>query len=890
MTRHAAVLAVLVGLTGILGCARHRSLQPLSTPSTQAALADAARLDALIRQLSGEGRLQEAIPLAERSLALREKALGSRHSEVAISLDVLAMIYRAQGAYAKAEPLYRRALDLRERALGAMHPDVAQSLDHLAALYQAQGAYEKAEPLYRRALDIRENALGALHPAVARSLHNLAGIYLAQGAYGKAEPLLIRALDILEKVMGVMHPEVAGSLDKLATLYQAQGTYAKAESLYLRSLEDHGQAPWSMHASAAPTLDAIALSYRARDEYAKAEPLWVRALDIREQALGAMHPAVAQSLHNLAELCRAQGMYAQAESLLARAAEIREAQLRLELVGLSGPRRRALMMLAERETGRLVSLHADAMPSSQHALELALTTVLRRKGRDLDALAGSQLGLRAHVPPALRDELDQLAAARTELSTRLRARFDPRIAARRASAVTALRTRIADLEATLSAAYAEFRAQSEPVTIAKIQAALPPGAALVEFVRYRRDDPREIQPRQEERYVAYVLPSQGPPQWVALGEATLVDAGVTAVLAAMHQGTSPDATRSVLQRLDTLLFAPLRGPLTNVSHVILSPDSQLNLVPFEALVDPQGRYELESRLVSYVTSGRDLLRLATRRAPRSPATFVAAPDYSPSRALDVVATIRQLDRATTEIAALPAYFARARTLTGYQATKAALATTVGPAVLHIATHGRHACDAAATPTTSSKHPGSWVFSTPPAFSWPLDPRGIHADGAELSPLPPPPPSEDPINPLDHVGLAPAAANAHPERIVSARELASYDWWGTQLVVLPACETGADAVPSAEGVYGIRRTLVLSGAESQVVSLWNISNSSTRELMRAFYGELARGTGRAEALRRAKLQLLRQPSFAPPYYWAAFIPAGDWTPLDPHLLKLQEYDR
>ncbi|HEX2689804.1 MAG TPA: CHAT domain-containing protein [Kofleriaceae bacterium] len=51
-----------------------------------------------------------------------------------------------------------------------------------------------------------------------------------------------------------------------------------------------------------------------------------------------------------------------------------------------------------------------------------------------------------------------------------------------------------------------------------------------------------------------------------------------------------------------------------------------------------------------------------------------------------------------------------------------------------------------------------------------------------------------------------------------------------------------------------------------------------------------GTGRAEALRRAKLQLLRQPRFAHPYYWAAFIPARAWTPLDPHLLKRDEHSR
>jgi CHAT domain-containing protein len=61
-------------------------------------------------------------------------------------------------------------------------------------------------------------------------------------------------------------------------------------------------------------------------------------------------------------------------------------------------------------------------------------------------------------------------------------------------------------------------------------------------------------------------------------------------------------------------------------------------------------------------------------------------------------------------------------------------------------------------------------------------------------------------------------------------------------------------------------------------------------MRAFYGELARGTGRAEALRRAKLHMLRQPKFAHPYYWAAFIPAGKWTPLEKTLMRQQRRGR
>jgi CHAT domain-containing protein/tetratricopeptide (TPR) repeat protein len=837
-----------------------------------------------------QGTYAKAEPLFVQALYIREKVLGATHPEIATSLNNLASLYWAQGAYAKAEPLYIRALDIREKTLGPMHPLVALSLNNLATLYQEQGAYAKAEPLLVRALNIKEKVLGAIYPNnpnIAISLNNLAEIYRAQGAYTKAEPLLVRALDINEKSFGLMHPYVALFLNNLATLYSEQGAYAKAEPLLLRALDINEKELGPMHRDVALLLNNLAVSYLQRRAYTKAEPLFIRALEIREKVLGAMHPEVASSLNTLAAQYWAQHAYARAVPLEVRAAEIQEAQLRLELPYLSEPRKRALLSFQGAATDIAVSLHADTTPLSSQALELALTIVLRRKGRVLDSLTDNQLRLRAHLTPELRDKLDQLAAARAELSTRLRVPFDPRTAASHASVIATLRARVDELESALNVASSEFRMQSEPITAAKIRTALPRKAALIEFVRYNRFDPRYSLSSQEARYVAYVLPWWGPPQWVALGEAASIDAAVDDVLAAMHKGTSVDATKAALQHLDTIVFTPLRSRLTNVSHIILSPDGKLNLVPFEALVDSQGHYELEKRLVSYVTSGRDLLRLATRRAPRSSPMIVAAPDYGPPSSADLngLGTFNPLEGTTAELAELPAYFTQVRTLTGDQATKAALAATVGPAVLHVATHGFYVRDAAPTPNSPNRATGTASADTTPTASFPpLDSqRGIYIDGNPFYPLPVPP-AQDPTDALDRAGLAMAGANLGPDGIVSARELASYDWWGTQLVVLSACETGVGAVPSGEGVYGMRRALVLAGAESQVVSLWNVSDSSTRELMRAFYGELARGTGRAEALRRAKLRLLRQPKFAHPYYWAAFIPAGDWTPLEKNVFQ------
>jgi tetratricopeptide (TPR) repeat protein len=112
---------------------------PVPQPAT-AQQDEAAALEKRVGELNRAGKFSEAIPLAQRVLAIRENALGPDHPYVAGSLNWLASLYQDQGRYATAEPLYKRSLAIREKALGPDHPDVAQSLTSLASLYQAHSA------------------------------------------------------------------------------------------------------------------------------------------------------------------------------------------------------------------------------------------------------------------------------------------------------------------------------------------------------------------------------------------------------------------------------------------------------------------------------------------------------------------------------------------------------------------------------------------------------------------------------------------------------------------------------------------------------------------------------------------------------------------------------
>jgi CHAT domain-containing protein len=95
-----------------------------------------------------------------------------------------------------------------------------------------------------------------------------------------------------------------------------------------------------------------------------------------------------------------------------------------------------------------------------------------------------------------------------------------------------------------------------------------------------------------------------------------------------------------------------------------------------------------------------------------------------------------------------------------------------------------------------------------------------------------------------------------------------------LVVLSAYKTGLGKEVRGEGLIGLTRAFMYAGARSLVVSLWQVADPSTAELMLKFYERLDRASDKAESLRQAKLEMIRSARYAHPFYWAPFILVGD----------------
>ena len=116
-------------------------------------------------------------------------------------------------------------------------------------------------------------------------------------------------------------------------------------------------------------------------------------------------------------------------------------------------------------------------------------------------------------------------------------------------------------------------------------------------------------------------------------------------------------------------------------------------------------------------------------------------------------------------------------------------------------------------------------------------------------------------------------------IFTASEATTLDLRGTKLVVLSACDTGIGDVITGEGIYGLRRAFVLAGSESQLISLWKVDDNATKDLIVNYYQRLKNNEGRSAALHEVQKEMLASENYQHPYYWASFIPSGDWSAMD-----------
>lgn len=794
-----------------------------------------------------------------------------------------------QGKYAEAIPQALRVLDIVEREKGPEHEAVGVCLNVLGGLYTSFGDLENAETALKRALQIyrslgREGSLVA-----ATTLGLLAKVHMNRGEHQTAKSFAEKALAIRERVQGGDPFMISTSLNTLGEIHMYLGEFDNAEDLLRRAikLRKSHENPHGLVIS----LNNLARLYYQQGDTSAAAPLAEAALELGEYALGDTHPHLADTFALLGKIHAAEGRYEQAFVFLKKAQEIDFLAIDHMKGFTSEIQKLQFVQKMEEDLQVFLSLIILKMPYSSRALEEGMNTLLRRKGIILEVQKQFQEAL------VLGDERTSNAFQRlSDVRSHITRMFfsgpgDKGLAVYRQQ-LDRLRGEKEGLERELSSisrpysVYLEMAAAQSRNVAALLNR--NKGQALVEIARLTpyRFEASARGDWDHDRYVAFVLlpVKEGEVRVADLGDAATIDALILRFKSEISSD-SPGKAKTVIllgEELYATVFKPIEGKLGNARHLYLSPDGNLNLVPFEVFRKPGRGFLIEEYIFNYVSSGRDILGFGKAMSAEGMALIMGDPDFDAAlkdgSALARVATPRNRAGALQGLRfeRLPETLEEVRTIqeilgktaaelfTGDAATEKVLRHATRPRLLHLATHGFFLQDIEIGPKA-------------------LD-RGMIVKASED------PPVSQSIrirNPLIQSGFVLAGANralastglSEFEGVVTAEKILGLKLRGAEMVVMSACNTGVGEVKRGEGVFGLRRAFTQAGARSLVMSMWPVPDKETMELMIAFYRNILSGkTDRCEALRNAALKQMRiardRYGHPDPLYWGAFVFMGE----------------
>lgn len=853
--------------------------------------------------LMQRGDFTGARPLLERSLRLRGYLAGETHQEYAASLSLLGRLHFSVGDYAAAESALRRALPLMRS--NVQNFEYCECLNDLGLVYLSVGDYRFARLCFKTALDTRMRWGGVNEPVVEESARYLGRLYAETGEAERAREFYGRALTISIAVWGGEHPRYAATMAEVAAFLSDEGDDEGAGWLLERARAIECRVLGDRHPAVAHLLARQAELNRRRGDRPAAEALFREALGIFEAAGLNRHPPYASALHGLAELLAADGRVDEALDLTLRAVAVDDATLE-QVFAINSEADRISYLAAHKETlDRCLTFVRNYCAGSARARLCAFELVLRRKGVITEAAARQRSGALGGQDPKVARLLKEIIDLDLQIARRAVAGHgdEGRPVHERLIAEWRARRNRLDAELGRKVPGSESHRRPQEVSREMIAAALPEDSALVEFVSYAEHEdaagPAAARTAARPRYLAFVMPARMPEQvsLVDLGEAARIDGLIEAFRASITGEPGGVRSRHLVppeadfaayglptagEILRAEVFQPLVGALRGRTHVLLSPDGNLCLLPFGTLPDEGGGYLIDKFHFTYLSAGRELLR-PRAESDAGPPFVLADPNFdlastSGAASREDARSRRRaggLRRSGLTFGRLAGTYEEGRAVAKLlgvtpalynDALKERVTALRSPAILHLATHGFF---------LPAKRDGAqrarYDFSGL---------AGVYGSGFERL--------AHQENPLLRSGLALAGANtwlhggALPEGagdgILNAVDVSGLDLSGTRLVVLSACETGLGDVSTGEGIHGLRRAFMLVGARTLIMSLWKVPDQHTRELMLSFYRHFLSGETPARALLEAQLEIRSR--HAHPLFWGGFICQGDAETREP----------
>ena len=816
------------------------------------------------------GNYENAEIYWNKLLQIRKRLL----EPISKDLSNLGVLYKEIGNFKLAEAHFQQALDQTIISKGEENSQYASIILNLGNLSLEIGDYKSSERYYKICLELRKSKYGIEHKEYAAILNNLAVLYNRKHDTKLAITYYKEALDIYKKNKSRFFESQI--LNNLGTLYSQNRNYNVSESYLKSALELKTLLFGEENLNLENTLCALGILNTNTGNYKEAETYFKKAIEIIKRGLGEQHSNYISAENNYANLCILMQREQEAYNILYKNLYNINENVNGNFQWLNDLQTKAYWE-QKNSFYNNISWFADATYKTiPQSAGLNYNAALFTKSKLLEAKITSESFHRENV------ELSENLKYTQRMLTKIEAEgtLDK-------NKIDRLRKEVTELDNKLKISWPEYAQQQQNFSITwnQVQQNLENGEAAIEFVRFKNE-------KDSLYYYNALVIRKGDlyPQLIKLcKEVSLKNIEPKKGFSAYYP----------------LVWKPFEKVLENIKVIYYSPIGELNNIPFHALYESKNygdkilknrtnkrgiiteneKVETEqaanfliNRYILHQLTSTRYLALGLKQKCQIPINKNIALvgginyDYLPSKSIalkksKITADNKRGEMFPKKLDYLPGTKSEIENinkilvqnewnievLSGNKATEDNIIKLEGkkaPNILHIATHGYVFTEFKDTAQNKNSLKYNYRYS---------------------------------INPLVRSGLILAGGNWTwtgrnelnkdnldiQDGILTALEVSQLNLKNTKLVVLSACETGLGKIEGGEGVFGLKRAFKLAGVEQIIVSLWEVPDKESMELMTLFYDDLAKTQNAIVSFEKAQ-KTMKNNYPTRPDLWAGFV--------------------
>jgi CHAT domain-containing protein/Tfp pilus assembly protein PilF len=829
----------------------------------------------------------KALDFFFKSLKIYKAILGDKHSKIAEVYNGIGNVIAEQAEYDKALDYYLESSTIFKKELGEKNEYLADSYNNIGMVYDYLTDFDKALDYQFKCLELRRELLGDKHPDVAKSYGNIGTYYCEKKDYEKALEYLFKCLDILLPILGERNIDIAEAYNNIGNVYFDKSEYNNALEYYYKSLKIKSELYNSKHINFAISYNNIAKVYEKQLKFDVAlkyyqEGLFSSLLDFNDTTNVFVVPVMKNYLGHYELLKSLQGK-AQifANKTLLKIGRFEGLELALRhyqacdtLIDLTNKKinRQSDKFLFSEQTNFIysdainVSLKLFQIKHSKEYLENAFNFSEKSKAQNLlKALSGAEAQKFSGIPDSLQEKEHSLKIDITFCENTIAEGLDSSNRAIFQSRLFNLNRTYDSLIVLFEKQYPEYyrlKYSTIPVTTKELRSFLDDKTAIISYIL--NDS------------ITYIFTITRDTFFITQ-QNTIRDIEKSILYLRLGLMNPSSQVAKGYYRKNAWKFYKMLFPASlseNIKNLVIIPDKSLAMIPFEALLtsDPgkikkpddfnKYPYLLKKYNISYSYSASLFHHIFTKEKRdsiewRNLNDWIGlAPVFSDTSYSGLTLRTREyLERSFPKTDTL-AFAMRGKLMSENNISSLPGTENETRAIYDFYNKSHKSAQLRLHKDANEQFIKSGELSKYRIIHFATH-GYVNSKKPEMSCL-----------------LLAQDSTSGEDGILSMGEIFNLNL-NADLTVLSACETGLGKIVEGEGVIGLTRALLYAGSRNIVVSLWEVSDESTIQLMIEFYKNISQAnkTGYSKLLSDAKRRMINDKTYSHPFYWSPFILIG-----------------